>query len=116
MAQLVDLKPHWINLPGAAPGVCFYVGASFLHPSHDHSKCPTCGASRERRLAFSFWPPIDPENLLRLMDAGSMEQMSKHYHRRVSGETFDTLTIMPSIGLDPLWHGNITNGEVISSN
>jgi len=26
------------------------------------------------------------------------------------GETFDTLTIIPSIGLDLHWHGTITNG------
>jgi hypothetical protein len=95
--------------------VRFYIGVSFLHPNHDHSKCPTCGASRERRLAFSFWPPIDPDNLLSNMDVASMEQWSARFHRRVSGETFDTLTIMPSIGLDPLWHGNITNGEVTPS-
>ena len=115
MTRLIDLQPHWVNLPNAATGVKFYIGVSFLHPNHDHSKCPTCGASRERRLAVSFWPPIDADNLLSMMDREGMEQMSKGYHRRVSGETFDTLTISPSIGLDPLWHGHITNGEVTSS-
>lgn len=113
MARLVNYEPHWVNLPQAADGVRFYIGLSFINPMGERGPCPTCGHNRDKRLAFSFWPPIDPENLLRLMDAASMEQMSKRFHRRLSGDTFDTLTIMPSIGLDPLWHGNISNGEIL---
>lgn len=108
--RLVDLKPHWINLPQAATGVRFYIGVSFLCPTDEHSLCPTCGAMRGRRLAFNFWPPIDPDNA-----AASMSGEYPHagFHQRVSGETFDTLTIAPSIGLDPIWHGTIKNGEIL---
>lgn len=112
MARLVNYEPHWINLPQAAPGVRFYIGVSFINPMGERGPCPACGHNRDKRLAVSFWPPIDPENLLALMDRPAMEQMAKNYHHRSSGETFDALTITPSIGLDPLWHGNITNGEI----
>ena len=110
--RLIDLKPKWVNLSQAATGVRFYIGVSFLCPTDEHSPCPTCGTMRGRRLAFNFWPPIDPDNLLSEMDAVSMEMYSAKFHRRVSGDTFDTLTIAPSIGLDPVWHGNIANGEI----
>jgi hypothetical protein len=108
MTRLVDLKPRWINLPGAADGVRFYIGLSFLNPNDEHAPCPTCGAQRGRRLAVNFWPPIDPDNLLALMG----DYPHANFHTR-SGETFDTITILPSIGLDPIWHGTITNGEVL---
>jgi hypothetical protein len=107
--RLVDLAPHWISMLQAAPGVKFYIGVSFLCPTDEHTPCPTCGAQRGRRLAVSFWPPIDPENVLALMGNYPHE----HFHKRVNGETFDTLTITPSIGLDPTWHGSITNGEIL---
>lgn len=111
--RLADLKPHWVNLSQAAPGVLFYIGVSFLCSTDEHIPCPTCGTMRGRRLAFNFWPPIDPENLLAAMDAKSMEMYSAKFYRRVSGDTFDTLTIAPSIRLDPIWHGTINNGEIL---
>lgn len=110
--RLANLKPKWINLPQAAPGVRFYIGVSFLCPTDEHSPCPTCGTQRGRRLAFNFWPPIDPDNALALMTGGYPHA---GFHARVSGDTFDTLTIKPSIGLDPIWHGHITNGEISPS-
>lgn len=112
MARLTDYEPRWVNLPQAAPGVRFYCGVSFINPNGERGPCPECGHQRDRRLAFSFWPPIDPDNLLPSMDPEGMSRFSAGFHKRVSGETFDTLTIMPSIGLDPYWHGNITNGEI----
>jgi hypothetical protein len=111
VARLVNLAPHWINLPQAAPGVKFYIGVSFLNPMDEHTPCPTCGAQRGRRLACSFWPPIDPDNIIGMMT----EYPHDKFHTRVKGDTFDTLTIRPSIGLDPLWHGTITDGEVLSA-
>jgi hypothetical protein len=112
MMRLTDLAPHWVNLPQAATGVKLYIGVSFLCPTDDHIPCPTCGAQQGRRLAVSFWPPIDPENLLGRELVGNFEQGTSRYHKRVSGETFDTLTITPSIELDSIWHGNITNGDI----
>lgn len=114
MSRLTDWSPHWVNLSGAADGVLAYIGISFLCPHCTHSPCPTCGAQRGKRVAVSFWPPIIPPNqaypdLVRQ----SVESIPhNNFHQRVSGETFDTLTLNPSIGFDPHWHGSITNGEV----
>lgn len=112
MARLTDYEPHWINLPQAAPGVKFYVGVSFINPNGERGPCPACGHNRDKRIAFSFWPPIDPDNILPMMDPDSMATFSARFHTRVSGETFDTLTILPSIGLDPYWHGHLTAGAL----
>lgn len=95
--RLTELKPKWVTLNGWASEYPFYVGVSFL--------CPT---DRERRLAVHFWPPIDPKGLL-----GTMFTLPYNGgHRRTAGETFDTLTLTPSVGLDPFWHGHISDGAV----
>jgi len=109
--RLADLAPHWVQpSQWAAASPPFYIGVSFLCPHCEHTPCPTCGTQRGKRLAFSFWPPIDPEQVL-----GRMFKDYPHngFHKRVSGETFGTLTISPSIGLDPHWHGNLINGELL---
>ena len=109
--KLVDLAPHWIEPERWVSGP-FYIGVSFLCPHCEHTKCPTCGTQRGKRLAFSFWPPIDPENWLARI-SGFPNDATAKYHHRVSGDTFDTLTIEPSIGLDPHWHGRLTNGVLV---
>jgi len=108
--RLVDLAPHWISIPNIADGVKFYIGVSFLCPHCEHSVCPTCSAARGKRLAFSFWPPIDPDG----WGSRITEIPHAHFHSRMSGESFETLTIEPSIGLDQHWHGRITEG-ILSS-
>lgn len=105
--KLSDLEPHWVGLPyWSEQSPPFYIGVSFLCPHCDHSPCPTCGAHRGKRLAVKFWPPIDPGNLI---DKITHPDHSG-FHKHVSGDTFDTLTLAPSVGLEPHWHGNITNG------
>jgi hypothetical protein len=114
MSRLTDWSPHWVNIPQAADGVKIYIGVSFLCPHCSHSPCPTCGAQRGKRVAFSFWPPIIPEdNVIGRNFATQIVENIPHtlFHQRVSGESFETLTIAPSIGLDPHWHGTIENGE-----
>lgn len=107
--KLTELDPHWIQPPQWSPQAApFYIGVSFLCPHCTHGPCPTCGNHRGKRLAFHFWPPIDPTDIL----ARITPLPHDGYHQRVSGDTFDTLTIAPSIGLQPHWHGHITNGEM----
>lgn len=109
MARLIDYEPHWVTFPNIAEGVRFYYGVSFINPMGQRGPCPTCGKRQDERLAVTFWPPVDPdgwESKITLPDHSK-------FHKRVSGETFDTLTIFPSIGLDPRWHGNITDGEIL---
>lgn len=42
-----------------------------------------------------------------------MALWSAKFHKRVSGDNFDTLTLEPSIGFELHWHGRITNGELV---
>ena len=107
--RLIDLKPHWIGLNNWASSSIFRVGVSFLCP-HCDPNLPEHGEHRRRRLAVRFWPPIDPDGLLGKM----FDLPNEGFHRRESGDSFETLTIEPSIGFDSIghWHGRITNGEI----
>lgn len=107
--KLTELEPHWIGLHNWAHPNPFWTGVSFLCP-HCPTTAPTHGPNRRRRLAVMFHPSIDPDNVA-LMFASPIPPQG---HRRVSGETFENLTLSPSIGFDAIghWHGNITNGEI----
>lgn len=109
--RLIDCKPHWVTLANWSVPEPFYIGVSFLCP-HCPVELPEHGAERRRRLAVAFWPPIDPANWLARMSA---EPKPPGAHQRVSGDTFDTLTIEPSIGFDNIghWHGRITAGAMV---
>lgn len=69
-------------------------------------QCPHCdpslpehGPDRRRRLAVRFWPPIDPTGMLgRLFDIPAPADA----HRRISGASFDDLTLEPSIGFESI--------------
>ena len=97
--RLTELEPHWVGLN---PNIAFWFGVSFL--------CPCC---KTKRLAVLFNPPIDPENwadrIIPLNSDGA--------HLRIDGETFDTLTLSPSVGFDHAghWHGHIIGGEATSA-
>lgn len=111
--RLTELSPKWIQPYGWSSTAAFYVGLSFLCSHCNQGSCPTCGKGQGHRLAVMFWPPIDPEKLMgRLFDIPD-----NGGHRRVSGETFDTLTLHPSIGFDnpPHFHGDIANGEITNT-
>lgn len=115
--KLTDLNPHWVG----AGGVGIYnadgspaprrhgIGLSFDCP------CADCAAKRvgnsdddyQLRQFVAFTNPID---------GGAMFE-PKHAHWQRAGETFDTLTLTPSIhsmkekgGCG--WHGFITDGVV----
>jgi hypothetical protein len=107
--RLIDLSPHWVSFANASDGVRFYFGVSFLCPHCDHTDCPLCHTKRGKRLAVSFWPPIDPDNW--------EERITKiphdNFHERISGETFDTLTLKPSVVIKDHFHGSIINGEIV---
>jgi len=111
--RLVHLKPHWIQLDHWASPAPFYIGLSFLCPHCGKGPCPTCGQIQDYRLAVKFWPPIDPTNIMATFASPLPDNGS---HRR-QGDTFDTLTLTPSIGFDipPHFHGTIINGEVTNS-
>lgn len=109
--KLTELHPKWITLNGWVPEDAFYRGVSFLCPRCPRNPCPTCGHDGTHRYAVMFWPPIDPAGWMARMAAA----LPQEGHKRVSGDTFDTLTLEPSIGFDPHWHGHIVGGEVTFS-
>ena len=104
--RLADLDPRWVGAGG--PGITREgqpvpertgVGISFECP------CGRCGI----RCYVPFHNPLD--------GVPAVESRGPHWNR--SGETFDTLTLTPSIlrstdkgGCG--WHGFVTNGAVIT--
>jgi len=96
--KLIELEPHWIGL-GSSPNVVL-TGVSFL--------CPHCKAIR---LAAMFKNPIDPQNWLPRIT--TIPHGQNEWER--TGETFETLTLRPSINTEWAnhWHGFILNGEIV---
>lgn len=98
--RLTELAPRWaVDLAIVIGGVQkIYEGRHGMAISFD---CPHC---RTERLAVWFANPIDglppPDD-------------AKKLWRRV-GDTFDTLTLRPSIDASQFghWHGVIVDGEV----
>jgi len=105
--KLLDLDPHWITfgyLPPEDAGKRLYIGIRF--------NCPHC---LTQRLAVMFTPPIDDNVLWKYATwdhyADVISQEGK-WNR--TGETFETLTLKPSINTEfhGHWHGFIENGEI----
>jgi len=99
--RLTELKPRWSGYPGP-----IIDGISF--------QCPHCGV---QRLAIKFSPPIDPNGWWEKMVQPTYE--GQLVWKRDSGDTWETLSISPSIdSSSPIefknhWHGHIRNGEVL---
>lgn len=108
MAALRDLAPRWVAQFGAPADA--KQGISFL--------CPHC---RTQRLATFFSPPIagpcaDIKQVHRdQSEPGHLadEHVGRIIWTRVSGDTFDDLTLTPSIDASAwgCWHGHVTNGQ-----
>lgn len=105
--RLVDLDPCWVtgsqylvdpsapdgppvwdhgHVPGRAVGVSF--------------ECPHC---RETRIAVAFASPVD----------GGPPSASFKRHWQRTGDSFETLTLTPSVDASESghWHGFIANGQ-----
>lgn len=93
--RLIDLDPRWYT-HGNSPDI---VGVTF--------DCPCCGG--KTRLGVLFVEEIDRDGLPN--DVHWSIKGTK-WHRQ--GETFETLTLSPSIDASHFghWHGFITNGEI----
>jgi hypothetical protein len=78
--------------------------------------CPHC---RQERLGVLFDKPIDPDGVATSVagftydPVGFGTSMNMHVWNRV-GDTFETLTLSPSIDGSQIghWHGFITNGDL----
>jgi hypothetical protein len=104
--RLTELEPRWFDIPGVGGAID---GVTFL--------CPHC---RTTRLGVQFTSiGVDPKPLM------SLEDQLRHVHElrtfdvppgivwKRTGETFDTLTLFPSVDASKSghWHGSITNGK-----
>lgn len=92
--KLIDLDPHWLVTESGRLGM----GVMF--------ECPHC---REDRLGVWFANPLDNGS-----PAAPEHRPLPRWQR--SGDTFETLTLSPSINAESHghWHGFITNGSIIT--
>lgn len=100
--RLTDLDPRWVshggegitNAAGEAIPLREKIGVSF--------DCPKCGPIHPGFIPFAN--PLD----------GGPSTHEVAWQR--TGESFETLTLTPSIlRKDCGWHGFITNGEIINA-
>jgi len=95
--RLTELEPvWWAEKDRHGQGVCFL--------------CPHCKAIGQTvYLAPAFANPLDGGE-----PSPDPEGSKPRPHWRRIGDTFDTLTLSPSINYPGHWHGFITEGDVTS--
>lgn len=113
--KLLELEPRWFDVPGVGGAID---GVSFRCP------CAACLANpaKQVRLGVQFTPiGVD-----RVVAAMTQKEKLRHVHElgtfdvppgiiwKRTGETFETLTLSPSINAEASghWHGFITKGEI----
>lgn len=96
--RLSDLDPRWFKHFSEGP----ISGISFL--------CPCC---RTQRIAVGFAPTFDDAALVRTGVPWPHPQVKGPIWTR-SGETFETISLFPSLDASRHghWHGFIEKGEV----
>ncbi len=96
VVKLTELDARWVGLEGTIWGLTFL--------------CPHC---RAERLAALFQPFIrsgrDPN-----WAAWERLVAEQPVWRRVSGESFEDLTLSPSVNAEGHWHGFVNAGKVTS--
>jgi hypothetical protein len=92
--KLTDLDPSWVITEEGRHGM----GIQFF--------CPHCvKTDKPIYLAVFFANPIDGKPA-----APASQHPAPRWAR--SGDTFETLTLQPSIDASGHWHGHITNGKL----
>ncbi len=109
MARLVDLEPAWITTTASERRG---MGVSFLCPVHGATGGPSGSACY---LGVWFENPVDGGLPYKPGDSYRPRPNESRgpeplWHR--TGETFDDLTLTPSIDAKDHWHGFITGGQV----
>lgn len=116
--KLTDLNPRWFDVAGVGGEKG---GVTFECPC-ERCRLAEGNNGRRVRLAVQFANPIgtEPKPLL------NQKEKMRHVHElrtfdvppgflwRREGESFETLTLTPSVDGSPAghWHGWIRNGEV----
>lgn len=104
--RLTDLNPRWYTI-GDSPDI---VGLTFDCPCCGPDGKPTSlGTNYRPRIGVLFKEEIDRDGL---PNDVHWSRAGAKWHRE--GETFETLTLAPSINCEQFghWHGWIKNGEV----
>ncbi len=107
--KLTELEPRWITFGSAATaeefkGKRWYIGLSFL--------CPHC---QVQRVAVFFENDIDDGVRWAYETWDGLNDIPAHNLLwRREGDTFETMTLIPSIDLTlhGHWHGSIVNGVI----
>lgn len=108
--KLTDLHPHFIGAGGEGIYSADGSPAPKRHGIGVMFDCP-CGKCDEQHVCYvPFRNPLD--------GGPAFEESGRPAWQR-TGETFETLTLRPSILRSPEkggcgWHGYVTNGEVTS--
>jgi|ERR1700674_2383428 len=101
--KLTSLDPHWVLIHrwDTPDGTQHFTNGdgSQRHGGGISFICPQHGT---HRLVVWFENPVD---------GLPPEATAEHRWTRI-GETFDTMTLTPSINAPTCWHGHITNGEI----
>ena len=100
--KLTELDPRWISEPTGPIGFGFVPS----HPLQSRTgqgvtfNCPVHGSPC--RLAVLFENPID----------GMPRAFNGERFWTRTGDSFETLSLSPSVDVVGHWHGNVTSGEV----
>lgn len=105
--RLADLDPRWIEKDGKR------VGFTFVSPTNSamrQSCFPDPPPSREQWKMFDALHGVD-----RLIVQGCNPDHHWQIAGGIEGASFETLTVTPSLdgSAGGLWHGSITNGEIV---
>ncbi|MGA2412069.1 MAG: DUF6527 family protein [Candidatus Binataceae bacterium] len=95
--KLIELDPRWTASSPDRSGVGMTFDCPFHHDGHEPLRVGC-------RIGVRFKNPVD---------GGAPYHEGPLWERQ--GDTFETLTLKPSIAATGCWHGFITNGEVVNA-
>lgn len=121
--RLAELNPRWIEFEGRRIGVAFDCPCCVGAPIHPGPGGQIPAKWRGGPLAILFANPIEggpphPVDSRSRYELGLDTWLRYHHfggeHWQRTGDTFETLTLSPSINCDGWkhWHGHVSNGAI----
>lgn len=109
--KLIELEPRWLSAPDSN-GARIGKVQTFQEAQGIRFWCPRCAAAK----ADNIYPLGAHQVIIWFADRNVPScYFPKPYRWSVAGNSFENLTLAPSVHLTPGcgWHGWIRNGEVI---